>query len=326
MSHNIGKFDQVTALAPCWHGLEVIVPEITLATSGLDWTVTEQLLTAGGGIALPGWKALVRADKELPLHVFKDSYGVIQNSEIWEAMNRALTGIPFEVVTAGSLGDCKRTFISIRLKGEASSYVRGDEFKDYLTFINSFDGFCKARLYGSNVRVVCANTLNLSLSDKGFMDLSVKHTSGAKVAFDRMAETVQTYLQTKGQAYADLTKLAEMPMSSQTAENLLAGFVFDKVAVAGRAANQGTRMLDLFATGKGNKGQTRYDLLNGVTEFYTHETNPDNRGKAMSSNMLGTYGERKTEMLDILLSDDVLNDMAARGAAMLETAGMSLVP
>lgn len=324
MSHNIQQHDQVTALAKCWHGLEVIVPEITFQTSGLDWQVTEHPITAAGA-TLEGWKALVRADKSLPLHVFKDSYGVIQNSAIWEAMESALTGIPHEVVTAGSLGNCKRTFISIRLTGERSQYVRGDEFQDYLTFINSFDGFCKARLYGSSTRVVCQNTLNLSLADKGFFDLSVKHTSGAKVAFEGMVRTVQTYLQAKEAAYADLSKLAEQAMSKETAENLLAGFVFDKVAVEGRAMNQGKTMLELFAKGKGNKGETRYDLLNGVTEFYTHNTNPDNRGKALASNMLGTYGERKTEMLDTLLSDDALNAMANRGAAMLEKADLSLV-
>lgn len=323
MSHNILTNDIVTAIAKCWHGLEVIQPVITFDNSGLNWQVVEHPISAGGAI-IPGWKALVRPDKALPLHVFKESYGVIQNSQIWEAMKAALSGIPHEVVTAGSLGDCKRTFISIRLTDQPSSYVRGDEFKDYLTFINSFDGFCKARLYGSNTRVVCQNTLNFSLADKGFFDLSVKHTSGAKVAFDRMAQTVQTYLQTKEAAYADLAKLAEQPLSLETAENLVAGFVFDKVAVEGKAANQGKKMLQLFTKGKGNKGETRYDLLNGVTEYYTHETSPDNRGKALASNMLGTFGERKTEMLDTLLSDEALHAMANRGAALLADAELSL--
>lgn len=324
MSHNILSNDRVTALEKCWHGLEVIVPEITFDNSGLNWTVAEHPITANGA-TLSGWKALVRSDRNLPLHVFKDSYGVIQNSQIWEAMNQALAGIPFEVVTAGSLGDCKRTFISIRLKGERSSFVRGDEFKDFLTFINSFDGFCKARLYGSNTRVVCQNTLNLSLADKGFFDLSVKHTSGAKVAFDNMAKTVQGYLQSKAAAYADLAKLAEMPMSLDTAENVIAGFVGERGELSTRSANQGRKMLDLFVSGRGNKGETRYDLLNGVTEYYTHETNPDNRGKAMASNMLGTYGERKTEMLGILLSDKELDAIAAKGESLLDKAQLSLV-
>ncbi len=328
MSHNIQKYDQVTALEKCWHGLEKIVRQITFANSGLNWQVTEHPMTAGN-IAIPGWKALVRDDKKLFLHAFKDSYGVIQNSEIWEAMNLALTGIPFEVVTCGSLGNCLRTFISIRLKGEKSSFVRGDEFKDYLTFINSFDGFCTARLYGSNTRVVCQNTLNMSLADKGFLDLKVKHTSGAKVQFERMAETVQSYLQSKAQAYADLSKLAEMPMSLDTAENVIAGFVLDpskeEISATGRAANQGKRILELFQTGKGNKGETRYDLLNGVTEYFTHETNSKDTGKRLASNMLGNAANRKTEFLDTLLSDEALEDMAKVGEAMLAKADFSLV-
>lgn len=239
-------------------------------------------------------------------------------------MDKALTGIPYEVVTAGSLGDCRRTFISIRLKDQPSSFVRGDEFKDYLSFINSFDGFCQARLYGSNTRIVCQNTLNMSLTDKGFLDLKIKHTTGASVAFDRMAETVQSYLQAKDAAYADLSKLAEQPMSKETAENVLAGFVFDKVATEGKALNQGKRMFQLFNRGTGNRGETRYDLLNGVTQYLTHETNAKDPGKRVASNMLGTAADRKTEMLDTLLSDDALHAMANRGAALLADAELSL--
>lgn len=325
MSHNILKNDIVTALTACWHGLEKIVAKITFENSGLNWLVKSHPVTAAG-TALEGWQALVREDIKLPLHVFKDSYEIIQNSDIWQAMEQALAGIPFEVVTAGSLGDCKRTFISIRLLDQPDSFVRGDQFKDYLTFINSFDGFCKARLYGSNTRVVCQNTLNLSLTDKGFLDIGVKHTKGAKVQFERMAETVQTYLQTKKAAYADLAKLAERPISHATAENLIAGFLSEPKdeTLAVRSLNQGKRMFQLFKTGKGNLGQTRYDLLNGVTEYYTHETNSKDAGKRLASNMLGTAASNKAEFLDILLDDKQLDAIAVRGAKLLEANQLTL--
>lgn len=318
MSHNIKESDKVISIAKCWHGLETIVQVITFLTSGLNWTVGEFPLTANGQ-PIEGWKALIRSDINLVLHLFKDGYKVIQNAQIWTAMETALAGIPYRVVTAGSLGGCKRTFISIELLGQPDDYVRGDQFKNYLTFINSFDGFCTARLYGSNTRVVCQNTLNMSLSDKGFLDLSVKHTTGADLRFADMANTVQTYLQSKAAFYADLAKLADRPISAATAANLIAGFVADPKTgkLSAKSANQGKKMMELFATGKGNKGQTRYDLLNGVTEYYTHETNPDNRGKALASNMLGTFGERKGDMLDILLSDAALDKWAAKGAAIL---------
>ncbi len=325
MSHNILKNDIVTALAACWHGLERIVAKITFETSGLNWTVKSHPVTVAG-IAVEGWQGLVREDINLPLHLFKDSYEIIQNSDIWKAMEDALAGIPFEVVTAGSLGDCKRTFISIRLLDQPDSFVRGDQFKDYLTFINSFDGFCKARLYGSNTRVVCQNTLNLSLSDKGFLDIGVKHTAGAALRFADMAKQVQTYLQTKKAAYADLATLAEKPISHATAENLLAGFLAESGAstLGPRSLNQGKRMLQLFKTGKGNLGQTRYDLLNGVTEYYTHETNANNPGKRLASNMLGTAADNKGEFLDILLDDKALDALAARGEQLLQVNELTL--
>lgn len=328
MSHNIQKYDIVTAIAACWHHLEKIVSNITFANSGLDWTVA-QFPVVSNGQPLEEWRALFRTDVNLPLHVFKESYGIIQNAQIWEAMERALKGIPFRVVTAGSIGNCKRTFISIELTDQSDKYVRGDAFKSYLTFINSFDGFCKARLYGSDTRVVCQNTLDASLGNKGFIDLAVKHTTNASVEFARMEATVQTYLETKEAHFANLARLAEQPMSLETAENVIAGFVTDgaKAAKNGfsvRAQNQGKTMLDLFLSGKGNKGETRYDLLNGVTEFYTHKATDDG-ARSLASNMLGTYAKAKTEFLETMLDDSALNAMAARGLAMLEGAEVSLI-
>lgn len=333
MSHNIQLSDKVVSLEACWHHLETIVPNITFANSGLDWRVIELPLVgampAGEPIAaleIEGWKALVRAGINKPLHVFKESYGVIQNAQVWEAMNQALAGIPYQVVTTGSLGDSKRTFISIKLTGEADKYVRGDQFKSYLTFINSFDGFCTARLYGTDTRVVCQNTLDMSLGNKGFLDLSVKHTTNAAVRFGDMAKTVQTYLETKETHFANLARLAEKPMSLQTAENLIAGFIKEdnKPGLSVRSLNQGKEMVNLFLSGKGNKGETRYDLLNGVTEYYTHYacTVP---ARSMMSNMFGAYAESKVEMLDTLLDDAALHSMANRGAAMLEREHVSLI-
>lgn len=322
MSHNIQKHDRVISLEACWHKLETIVPAITFANSGLDWAVVSHPVTANGQPL--EWKALFRADKNIPLHVFKDSYGIIQNGQVWDAMQAALQGVPHKVVTTGSLGDCRRTFISIQLTDQPDKYVRGDQFKSYLTFINSFDGFCTARLYGTDTRVVCQNTLDASLGSKGFMDLAVKHTTNAAVRFADMAKTVQTYLERKDAHFANLAKLATQSMSLATAENVLAGFVTDGKPLSVRSINQGKEMANLFLSGKGNVGETRYDLLNGVTEFYTHKAGSD-ASKNMASNMLGTYAKRKTEFLDIMLDNNELNAIAAQGERLLEEAKASFV-
>jgi phage/plasmid-like protein (TIGR03299 family) len=325
MSHNIQSSDRVVSLESCWHHLETIVPAITFDNSGLNWQVQSYPVLANGA-PFPGWQALVRGDINQPLHIFKDSYGIIQNSQIWEAMQNALQGIPHQVVTTGSLGDSKRTFISIKLTAESDKYVRGDAFKSYLTFINSFDGFCTARLYGTDTRVVCQNTLDMSLGNKGFLDLSVKHTTNAAVRFNDMEKTVQAYLETKESHFANLASLAEKPMSLATAENVVAAFVKDdpKPGFSVRAQNAGKEIVNLFLGGKGNKGETRYDLLNGVTEYYTHNACKV-PARSMLSNMFGAYAESKVEMLETLLDDAALNAMANRGAALLERESVSLI-
>jgi hypothetical protein len=154
--------------------------------------------------------------------------------------------------------------------------------------------------------------------------LSVKHTANASVQFANMEKVVQTYLQKKDAHFANLAKLAEMPMSLATAENVLAGFVTDGKELSARSINQGKKMANLFLSGKGNQGETRYDLLNGVTEFFTHHAS-DNASKSMASNMLGTYATRKTDMLDTLLDDTALDVMTRQGERLLEEANASLI-
>ena len=130
----------------------------------------------------------------------------------------------------------------------------------------------------------------------------------------------------KRQALADkIEQLAEKPLTLAQAEKVIAGFVDVKST---RSINIGSQILDLFQTGKGNSGKTQYDLLNGVTEFYTHHskgsTVKDAQSKQVATSEFGSAANKKVEFFD-WLTNDKLDELAAKGEALLNENKLSLV-
>ena len=132
MSHNIQENDRVMATQPTWHKLETLFPQILFPNSGLNWAVETAPVFSQVGEAfqeIPGFQQVRRADTGLSLQVGQDSYQTVQNARIWEAMETALgkAGVDYEVTCSGSLGNCKKVFISVQL-ADSARVVNGDKF------------------------------------------------------------------------------------------------------------------------------------------------------------------------------------------------------
>ena len=77
-----------------------------------------------------------------------------------------------------------------------------------------------------------------------------------------------------------------------------------------------TQILDLFSSGRGNSGNTRYDLLNGVSDYTDHAMTTRGEAKAearFESALLSSGAELKQRAFDIL-SDDTLFERASSGS------------
>ena len=327
MSANILKNDRIVSLEKCWHGLEEIVEQIEFANSGLDWQVEKRPLFIDCGndkCRVDGWEAVVRKDKDLVLQIPKQSYAIIQNSRVWETLENALTGIGHKVQVTGSLGDCRKVFISISLDENQDYLVNKDKFRNFLTFVTSHDGTMAFEAYDTAIRVVCSNTLNASRSAKGNLNLKVYHTQNNELKIKDMEKTIDELLVKRQEFYTSLEYLMSKPVSLKQANEILTGFIANGEEVSTRAANQVETMLGLFQKGQGNSGVTAYDLLNGVTEYYTHQYT-DNAVKRLVSNEFGAAGDKKIEFYDSLLSDVELDKLAKRGEKLLAAASAATV-
>jgi len=175
MAHNLANAGGKTAMFYSgerpWHGLGTAVEGAltsaeAIKAAGLDWNVDEVPVYLEHGAKISGYKGLRRADTGTILHVCRDSYHPIQNRDAFKFFDRVTGTGAAKYVTAGALGDGGRVWI----------------------LANAHDGSLACWIMATSIRVVCQNTLSISLAARGesTRDVRILHRAGAT---DRVAET-----------------------------------------------------------------------------------------------------------------------------------------
>lgn len=259
-----------------WHGLGTVVDGLltakdALEAAHLDWNVVTASITARVGAAavpVPGYKAIVREDTNAPLSVMSDSYQPIQNAEAFEFFDSVVGEGQAIYDTAGALHGGRRVWIMARLP--KSIFIEGDELERNILLVTSHDGSSTLKMMHVTTRVVCQNTLSIALSNAKHC-ISILHRANYKT---RVAEAQRAlkisygYFDQLGLLIAELAK-------SPFARDEMRGFTEKLLPIADgdkspRIEKARGEIADLFKRGAGNRGRTKWDALNAVTEFVDH--------------------------------------------------------
>lgn len=190
-----------------WHGLGVSVPHDLspaqmLEKAGLDWTVRKvpAFAQVGDQRVNVGRSALVRSSDDSVLDVVTNDWNPVQNSEAFEFFHEYCAAGDMEMHTAGSLRNGQIVWALAKVK-ESFELFKGDEIESYLLFTNPHKFGQSIDVRFTPIRVVCNNTLTLSLSSN--VDRMVKKSH--RTAFN--AEDTKELL---GIATNKLAKYKEM--------------------------------------------------------------------------------------------------------------------
>ena len=155
-----------------WHGLGVQVPSDLapaqmLEKAGLDWTVQKipAFADIGGYKTNVGWSALVRSSDESVLSVVSNDWNPVQNHEAFEFFHEYCATGDMEMHTAGSLRDGQIVWALAKIK-DSFELFKGDTVESYLLFTNPHKFGQSIDVRFTPIRVVCNNTLTLSLNQK----------------------------------------------------------------------------------------------------------------------------------------------------------------
>ena len=166
-----------------WHGLGVPVsndlsPTMMMEKAGLDWKVREvESFVEFDGRKIPtGNKSLVReTDGKILTNVGKD-WKPVQNEEAFNFFGEYVISGDMEMHTAGSLKGGQIVWALAKVKASFDLF-KGDKVDSYLLFSNPHQYGRSIDIRFTPIRVVCNNTLSLSLDMQADKSVKVGHRS-----------------------------------------------------------------------------------------------------------------------------------------------------
>ena len=281
-----------------WHRLGTVVAEAPKTTAeamqlaGMDWNVEESpVITYSDRDSAPGlvegWKVLRRSDTRNTLHVCRDSWTPVQNSQAFEWFDPIIADGDAEISAAVSLQDGKRIAITAKIKDGIEDVVNGDPIEAFLLLFNSHDGTLSLGIKFTNVRVVCANTLAIALQGERKTisdDLTwngktarIRHTKSIHANLDAVRDALDIQRRAFRYSIEEYRAMAKVDLSSAAFDRYLST-VFQKQLEGDRKVTdlkQYEQLVQNFDNGigadiKGVHG-TLWGAYNAVTEWTTHQ-------------------------------------------------------
>jgi len=276
-----------------WHGLGVpvsndLTPIQMMEKAGVDWRVqeVETFIEYNGKRQTTGQKALVRETDGRIMTTVGENWNPVQNEDAFNFFAEYCLSGDMEMHTAGSLKDGQMVWALAKVKSDFELFG-GDRVESYLLFSNPHQYGKAIDIRFTPIRVVCNNTLTLSLDQKAEKSVKVGH----RVEFD--ANEVKTALGIASDKLAHYKEAAEyLGKRRYTTESLIEYYntVFPRTAdkrVQGKALTVDTlsrnakMSYDVLETQPGAEFAegTWWQAFNSITYITDHVQgrNEDNR-------------------------------------------------
>jgi phage/plasmid-like protein (TIGR03299 family) len=256
----------------------------------------------------PDQKVLYRSDTQEPLSVVSQRYQVVQPNEVLEFYRDLTEFSGYQLETAGVLKG-GRKFWALARTGQSVALKGGDEVGGYLLLATSCDGTLATTATPTTVRVVCNNTLALSLNGA---TSAIKVPHNTRFDPDLVKKQLGVAVSRWDEFMYEMRILAERKVSSKEAERffnqVLSVTNTDSTTQAKQTNRHAIAKAHSLFDGRGKgadlasaKG-TAWGLLNAVTEFVDHEKRARSADYRMDSAWFGQGAVLKQRPLHAALS------------------------
>ena len=286
-----------------WHGLGKrvsadLTPQEMLVEAGLDWKVGlhDTFSEIDGEKILMPRKALLRESDNKILDTVGTGWNAVQNDEAADLFEHYVQSGGMKMHTAGSLLDGQIVWFLAKVD-ESFELFKGDVVDSFLLFSNPHKYGKAIDVAFTPIRVVCNNTLRLSLSMGSKNAVKLSH----RKAFD--AESVKETLNIASMKLDTYRDFAAFLGSKQYTRDTLIDFFNQTFPVAGsdpkkESSKNAVRALEVVEEQPGTEFApgSWWQAFNAVTFMADHELgrNVDNR---LQSAWFGTGVDMKTNTL-----------------------------
>lgn len=288
-----------------WHGLGVkvsndLTPSQMMQKAGLDWTVEKQDMFIDNGVKIPNRQALVRSSDSSIMDIVGKDWNPVQNEEAFEFFSEYVLAGDMEMNTAGALFGGSKIWALAKVK-DSFDVLPGDQIDSYLLFSNPHQYGKSIDVRFTPIRVVCNNTLSMSLAGQGVNAVKVNHRS------EFNPEMVKDQLGIASSKFAQYKEVAQFLASKKFSVDSMLEFYSSVFPHASRKTPTSVSELSKPAKGCHEVLETQpgaeyaegsfWQLVNSLTFYVDHQAgrSTDNR---LNSAWFGANANRKNLAMD----------------------------
>ena len=316
MAHNLtivnGKASMAYVGATPWHGLgqELTADapiEQWLIEAGMNFNICRSRVRFGANEAPVIWDArhvLFRSDTKAPISIVSEDYKLVQPREVLEFFRDLCDKQGMTLETAGTLKGGAVYWALAKLPLDFT-LAGGDAVKGYVLLATSADMSLSTIGKVTSTRVVCNNTLDVALGEKGKQAVKVRHSTTFKA---QQVKVELGLVSEQWEAFAsNCQKLSRRQLSRKEALSILIDVMGDSskpVAEQPNARPMGEIMSLFSGKAKGAdldsaKG-TAWGLVNAATEYFDHNAGRSTETRLQSS-WFGANAGRKNAIYNTAL-------------------------
>lgn len=290
-----------------WHGLGVKVDDSIsvgdmIVKAGLDWQVRKEDLFFGDNASVPGKQALVRNKngKDEVLSIVSNSWEPCQNVDAFEVFEEFVDRNELEMHTAGSLKGGKIVWGLAKMNDKFVMFD-DDVTEQYLLLVNPHQFGQGIHVRSTPIRVVCNNTLSLSLGQASNVQATQNHRSSFDAEAMKQAIGIARVKLEKYQEMAQFmsTKRYTDEAFKQFLNTLFPGYSKKQKGSLelSRNAQRAYDIVELQPGAEFGKG-TWWQAFNAVTYLTDHELGRDSDAR-LTSAWFGANKDRKNKALEL---------------------------
>lgn len=237
--------------------------EEALELMGAKFTVSKAKLTAKGNVVVPSHCATMREDTNQVLGVVGSRYGVIQNAEAFAFFDTVVASHDAQYTSGALMHNGAWTILQAKVNGERE-VRKGDGLQNYITLVNGHDGRQPFKAWFTPIRLWCMNQVRGIL--RNIADaVTVRHTANAS---DRVQEALRV-LGCSREYFEHFIGVAEKLTQVAATSDMVEKFLAEVMGESERKPSQTRRdhVRHLIEHGRGNTGETLWDVYNGLTEW-----------------------------------------------------------
>ncbi len=298
-----------------WHGLGQELPaEADMATwrqaAGMDWTIEKspveyRITDAVGHQTVPQRFVQYRSDTGMPLSVVSERYKPVQPHEVLSFFDDLVKESGFRLHTAGTLFGGKRMW-ALAETGRYGEVSKDDGVGGFLLLSTSADKSLATTARFTTVRVVCNNTLSLAHKRDAYVSFTHSRAFDHELMKAKLGRAVESF-----GAFMEMAQhLRKQRVTAEAASAFVRRLVLTNEQLVDPDYNYGknrayAKIINLFngeAKGAELVGDSKWGLLNAVTEYYDHHMPARTADARLNNTWFGKGDEAKSIMTDMLLA------------------------